>query len=66
MTSEPAAHNRMEMNNPIAGLLDHLAGRMKSKEPKMSVIQQSHALILESPHQQFYAHGPDRRCWEGK
>lgn len=58
MTCEPAAHNRMEMNNPVAGLLDHLAGRLKRKESKMSVIQQSHALIFEFSHQQLYAHGP--------
>ena len=65
MISEPAAHYRMEMNNPVTGLLDHLAGCMKSKESKMSVIQQSHALVLELSHQQFYAHGPEGDVGKG-
>ena len=60
MTGEPAPHNRMKAENPVAGLLNHLARSMNSEEPQMSVIQQSHALILESSQQQFQAHGPVR------
>lgn len=58
MTGKPAAHHRMEMNNPVAGLLDHLAACVKSKKSKMSVIQQPHAFVLELSQQQFHAHRP--------
>jgi len=58
MTGKPAAHYRMEMNNPVAGLLDHFAPCMKSKKSEMSVIQQSHAFVLKLSQQQFYAHRP--------
>src|SRR6478672_486277 len=58
MTGEPAAHHGVKAENPIAGLLNHLARRMNSKEPEMSVIQQSHTLILEFSQQQFCAHSP--------
>ena len=58
MTGKPAAHHRMEMNNPVAGLLDHFAACMKSKKSEMSVIQQPHAFVFELSQQQFYAHRP--------
>ncbi len=48
----------MAMNNPVAGLLDHFAACIKSKESEMSVIQQPHAFVLKLSQQQFYAHRP--------